>query len=397
MISEKVQEMAASPIRKLVPYSEMAKKRGIHVYHLNIGQPDLPAPEEAFKVFQQKIANPIEYSHSAGYIGLRETWANYYQKLNIELQSNQMLICNGGSEALIFAFLTCLNPGDELIVPAPYYANYNAFAQIAQVKIRPLLCYIEDNFKLPAVKEIEALITPKTKGILICNPNNPTGYLYTQAELAELAELVKKHQLFLFADEVYREFRYDNSAPDSLLKRQDIDKNLVVIDSVSKRYSLCGARVGALISRNPQIIENALKLAQARLSPPSLGQWVAQAAFSADQNYFTRTIGAYQARKNKLTQGLSQITGVKYSEPLGAFYSIAEFPIQDTDHFAQWLLEDYAYEGKTVMLAPASGFYHKPEEGKKQVRIAYVLAEQDIENSIKVLQHALPIYQAKYL
>ncbi len=387
--------MPASPIRKLVPFAEEAKKRGRKVYHLNIGQPDIKTPEAALDAVRNIEDKVIEYSHSAGHESYRKKLAGYYQSIGIEIDFSQILITTGGSEAILFAMLSSLDPGDEIIVPEPFYANYNGFANAAGVKVIPVASSIDYNFALPPVSDFEKLINERTKGILICNPNNPTGYLYSREEIMALGEIVRKHDLYLFADEVYREFCYDGKKHFSVMNLKGLDENIALVDSVSKRYSACGVRIGALISRNKQLIKTALKYAQARLSPPSLGQILGEAAISTPKEYFTEVYDEYISRRDFLVETLNKIDGVKCPSPGGAFYTIAELPVDDADDFAKWLLSDFEYKNQTVMLAPASGFYSNPELGKNQVRIAYVLKKEDLKNAMECLEEGLKVYPGR--
>lgn len=394
-ISKKGIEMPQSPIRKLVPYAEKAKCEGKTVYYLNIGQPDIKTPEIALNAIKNTDKTVIEYSHSAGYESYRKGLANYYKNSGIPVNFDEILITTGGSEALVFAFMTCCNPGDEVIIPEPFYANYNSFAMTAGLSVVPVTSKIEDGFALPPVEEIEKLITPKTKVIVICNPGNPTGYLYTREELEKLRDLVKKHDLFLFADEVYREFCYDGAQPFSVMNLDGINENVVLIDSVSKRYSMCGARVGALISRNKEVMATALKFGQARLSPPTFGQIAGEAALQTPQSYFDDVIAEYVDRRNILVDGLNKIPGVFCPKPKGAFYCVAQFPVDDADAFCQWLLESFSFENQTVMMAPASGFYATKGLGKNEARIAYVLEKSALINAVKCLEEALKVYPGR--
>jgi aspartate aminotransferase len=394
-ISEKGKAMPASPIRKLVPYSEAAKKKGRKVYHLNIGQPDIPTPEVALNALRNIDIKVIEYSHSAGNETYRRKLATYYQKIGINIDHTEMVITTGGSEAILFALMACVNPGEEVITPEPFYANYNGFATMAGIKIVPVTSYIEEDFALPHIKEIEKKITAKTKGIIICNPNNPTGYLYSKKELLHLREIVKEHDLFLFSDEAYREFCYDGAEHFSGMNLEGIENNVIMLDSVSKRYSECGVRIGALISKNKQIISTALKFAQARLSPPGLGQIVGEASIDTPPQYFADVNKEYTARRNFMVDALNKIPGVYCPKPKGAFYTVVKLPVDDTDIFAQWLLEDFEYKNQTVMVAPGSGFYSTPGSGKNEVRIAYVLKIEDLKNAMKTLAEALKIYPGR--
>jgi aspartate aminotransferase len=394
-ISHKGLAMPASPIRKLVPYAEAAKKKGTIVYHLNIGQPDIETPQVVFDKLHNLNLKVIEYSHSAGFESYRKGLANYYKKYQIDVTQNDIIITNGGSEAILIGFMTCFNEGDEIIVPEPFYANYNGFATTAGVKLVPITSYIENGFALPPIEEFEKRITSKTKGILICNPGNPTGYLYTQAELEALRDIVKKHDLYLFADEVYREFCYDGHQPKSAMTLEGIENNVILVDSISKRYSMCGARVGALVCKNKEVIANALKFAQARLSPPTFGQIAGEAALETPDSYFKQVIDEYVERRNVLVDGLNKIEGVFCPKPSGAFYCIARLPIDDADKFAQWLLESFSYENQTVMLAPATGFYSTPGLGKNEVRLAYVLNSDALKKAVKCLEEALKVYPGR--
>ena len=391
-LSAKSHAMPASPIRKLVPYAEKAKERGTVVHHLNIGQPDISTPKVVLDVLKNLKLDVIEYSHSAGFSSYRNGLASYYQKIGIQLDpEKEIMITTGGSEALIFAFQCCFEPGDEIIIPEPFYANYNGFATTCGIKVVPVTASIDNGFALPPISAFEEKITPNTKGILICNPGNPTGYLYSKEELESLRKIVKEKDLFLFADEVYREFCYDGATHTSALQLEGIEQNVVLVDSVSKRYSMCGARIGALISKNHQFMEMALKFGQARLSPPTLGQIAGEAALKTPSSYFDEVSAEYVERRDIIVDGLNKIPGVKCPRPQGAFYCIAELPIDDADHFCQWLLEKFELGGETVMLAPASGFYAN-NSVKNQVRIAYVLDKKHLENAVKCLERALEEY-----
>jgi aspartate aminotransferase len=391
-ISEKAQIVPASPIRKLVPYAEAAKKAGKTVYHLNIGQPDIQTPEAALQAIHNFDDKVLEYSHSAGIESYRVKLSASYKAQGIPVETEDILITTGGSEALIFAMLCTCNPGDEVIIPEPFYANYNSFAVTAGVKVVPVTAKIEDGFALPAMEEIEAKITPRTKGIVICNPGNPTGYLYSKTELEALAEIVKKHDLFLYADEVYREFCYDGAQPHSVLNLPGLEEHVLMIDSVSKRYSMCGARIGALISKNKEVMAAALKFGQARLSPPTIDQVAAEAALSTPQSYFDEVVSEYVARRNIMVDGLNSIPGVFCPKPKGAFYCVARFPVDDAEKFCQWLLESFSFEGQTVMMAPANGFYSTTGAGKNEARIAYVLNQDALRNAVECLRVALDQY-----
>ena len=394
-ISNRGNEMPESPIRKLVPFAEEAKKRGVKVFHLNIGQPDIKTPDVALNAIKNNNLKVVEYSHSAGNVGYRQKLSKYYQNIDINIDENDILITTGGSEAITFAFLTCLNPGDEIIIPEPFYANYNGFAVSAGVCVKPITSTIETGFALPSIEEFENLITPKTKGIVICNPNNPTGYLYSEEELLELSKIVKKHNLYLFSDEVYREFCYDGEKHFSAMYLKDIEQNVILMDSVSKRYSECGVRIGAMISKNKEIINTALKFAQARLSPPSYGQIVGEASLDTPPKYFEEVYNEYIERRNFMVEKLREIPGVVCPMPKGAFYVVVKLPIDDSDKFAQWLLEDFDYNGKTVMVAPATGFYSTKGLGKQEVRIAYVLKKEDLAGAVECLKHGLEQYPGK--
>ena len=395
-ISKRGNEMPSSPIRKLVPFAEEAKKRGVKVYHLNIGQPDIPTPENAIEAVRNVKDKVIEYSHSAGNESYRRKLAaNYYQKAGIDVDFTNIFITTGGSEAISFAFFAALNPGDEVIIPEPYYTNYSAFAQTADVILKPVTSYIETGFALPPISEFEKIITPKTKGIAICNPNNPTGYLYSREEIEALAKIVKKHDLYLFSDEVYREFSYDGAEHFSVMNIKEIENNVVMFDSVSKRYSACGVRVGHLVSKNKEFMAAVLKYAQARLSPPSLGQILGEAAIDVPDTYFKQVYEEYINRRNYMIAELNKMEGVKAPMPKGAFYSIVELPIDDSDKFCEWILSDFSYKNQTVMMAPATGFYATPGLGKNQVRMAYVLKIDDLKNAMEVLKEALKVYPGR--
>jgi aspartate aminotransferase len=387
--------MPASPIRKLVPFAEAAKKKGRKVYHLNIGQPDIETPEVVRNKMKELDLKVVEYSNSDGIAAYRQGLTTYYASKSIDLTPEQIMVTTGGSEALVFAFMTCFNPGDEVIIPEPFYANYNGFAVMAGVTVIPVMSSIETGFALPPIDAFEQLITPRTKGILICNPGNPTGYLYSKSELEQLRDVVKKHDLFLMADEVYREFAYDGAVPSSILNLEGLEDNAVMIDSVSKRYSMCGARIGAMITRNKQVMAAAMKFAQARLSPPTFGQMASLYALETPQSYFDGVVEEYVERRNILIDGLNTIPGVICPKPKGAFYCIAELPIDDSDVFCQWMLETFEYNNQTVMMAPATGFYSKPEQGRKQVRLAYVLNKEALKASVEVLREALKVYPGR--
>ena len=387
--------MPASPIRKLVPYAEKAKKEGKIVYHLNIGQPDIETPQVALDAIKNMDRKVIEYSHSAGFESYRNGLAAYYQKTGINVNTEDILITTGGSEALIFGFMTTCNPGDEVIIPEPFYANYNGFAVTAGINVVPVTAHIENGFALPPVEEIEKKITSKTKAIVICNPGNPTGYLYSKSELEQLRDIIKKHDLFLFADEVYREFCYDGAVPFSVMNLEGIENNVIMIDSVSKRYSMCGARIGAMISKNKEVMSAALKFGQARLSPPTVDQIASEAALNTPQSYFDNVVAEYVQRRNIMVDGLNTIPGVYCPKPSGAFYCVAKFPVDDAEKFCQWLLEDFSFEGQTVMMAPANGFYSTKGAGKDEARIAYVLNQDSLKKAVKCLEEALKVYPGR--
>jgi aspartate aminotransferase len=391
-ISDKAHDMPASPIRKLVPFSEAAKKVGRTVYHLNIGQPDIETPQVVMDRIRETEIKVIEYSNSEGMAAYRQGLVGYYKSKDIMIEPTDLMVTTGGSEALVFAFMTCLNPGDEIIIPEPFYANYNGFAVMAGVKVVPVTAKIDDGFALPPISDFESKITSKTKGILICNPGNPTGYLYSQSELEQLRDLVLKHDLFLFADEVYREFMYDGAIPYSVMNLAGLEQHAIMIDSISKRYSMCGARIGALITRNHLVMAAALKFAQARLSPPTFGQLAGIAALDTPQSYFDGVVEEYVHRRDILVDGLNAIPGVKCPKPKGAFYCIAQLPIDDADVFCQWMLEKFEYKNQTVMMAPATGFYATPGLGKNEVRLAYVLNAEALKNALIVLAEALKVY-----
>lgn len=387
--------MPPSPIRKLVPFAEKAKKEGKKIYHLNIGQPDIETPQtmiNAIHNFSQKV---VEYSHSAGIESYRKKLTVYYKRFDIELDYSEIIITTGGSEAIEIAMMSCMDPGDEILIPEPFYANYNGFSTQANVKVVPIRSTIETGFALPPISEFEKLITPKTKAIMICNPSNPTGYLYTKDELEKLRDLVKKHDLWFFSDEVYREFCYDGKEYTSVMNLSGIENNVVMLDSISKRYSACGARIGALVSRNKELMATALKFAQARLSPPTFGQVAAEAAIDTPDEYFTKVKSEYVSRRDFVVKSLNEMDGVFCPKPSGAFYCIARLPIDNADKFCQWLLEDFSYENETVMLAPATGFYSRPDLGTDEVRIAYVLNLTDLSKAMKCLSEALKVYPGK--
>ncbi len=391
-ISNKGFNMPESPIRKLVPFAENAKRKGKKVYHLNIGQPDIQTPSVALEAIKNFDNNVVEYSHSAGFESYRKGLASYYQSLDIDVSYNDLMVTTGGSEALLFALNSCLDAGDEIIIPEPFYANYNGFSISAGITVKPISTSISNGFALPPIEDFVKLITPKTKAILICNPGNPTGYLYSQEELELLRDVVKKYNLFLFADEVYREFCYDGNSHCSVLSLDGLEKHAVVIDSTSKRYSMCGIRVGCIVSKNPEVINTALKFAQARLSPPTFGQVAGEAALSTPKSYFEDVINEYVSRRDLLVDGLNKIDGVICPKPKGAFYAIAQLPVDNAEKFAQWLLEEFDYQNETLMVAPAAGFYSTEGEGNNQVRIAYVLNQDSLKRAIKCLEQALIQY-----
>ncbi|MFC2115325.1 pyridoxal phosphate-dependent aminotransferase [Bacteroidota bacterium] len=394
-ISDRGRKMPESPIRKLVPFAEQAKEKGRKVYHLNIGQPDIKTPEIAIQAVKNLQDTVIEYSHSAGNESYRRKLAGYYKGLNIDVDHTQMLITTGGSEAILFALMSTLDPGDEVIIPEPYYANYNGFTVATGISVKPIISKIETGFALPPIEEFEKLITTRTRGIIICNPNNPTGYLYSREEIEQLGRIILKHDLYLYSDEVYREFCYDGMEHFSSMHIPGAEQNVILLDSVSKRYSACGVRIGAMLSLNRDVISTALKFAQARLSPPSLGQILGEAALDTPPEYFREVYNEYIERRDFMVGALNKMEGVSCPTPKGAFYSIAQLPVDDADRFSQWLLSDFQHEGQTLMLAPASGFYSKPELGKQQVRIAYVLKKDDLEKAMICLEKALMIYPGR--
>lgn len=395
ILSNKAVQMPESPIRKLVPYAEKAKANGKTVYHLNIGQPDIETPEVALNAIKNMDRKVIEYSHSAGFESYRNKLSEYYKSININVESSEIIVTTGGSEALTFGFMTTCDPGDEVIIPEPFYANYNGFAVAAGLNVVPVTASIETGFALPPVEEFEKKITSKTKAIVICNPGNPTGYLYSKEELEKLRDIVKKHDLFLFADEVYREFCYDGAQPFSVMNLEGIDDNVILIDSVSKRYSMCGARIGCLISRNKEVMTAALKFGQARLSPPTIDQIASEAALSTPQSYFDDVVTEYVKRRDIMIEGLNNIPGVFCPKPSGAFYCVAKFPVDNAERFCQWLLEDFEYEGATVMMAPANGFYSTKGQGEQEARIAYVLNQDSLRKAVKCLEEALKVYPGR--
>jgi aspartate aminotransferase len=394
-ISNKGIQMPESPIRKLVPYAEIAKKNGHKVYHLNIGQPDIKTPEVAMNSIKNLDIKVLEYSHSAGFESYRTKLSQFYKNTGLPIDVADIIITTGGSEALLFAMGSTMDFGDEVIIPEPFYANYNGFSTASGVKVVPVISSIETGFALPPIADFERLITPKTKAILICNPGNPTGYLYSKEEIMQLAELVKKHDLFLISDEVYREFTYDGDIHYSVMNIPGLEQNAIMIDSVSKRYSMCGARIGCIVSKNKEIMAAAMKFAQARLSPPTFEQIASEAALDTPQSYFDEVISEYRSRRDTLVEELNKIDGVVVSKPKGAFYCIAQLPIDNADKFAQWLLESFDLNKETVMVAPAAGFYSTPGVGLNEVRIAYVLNKKDLIRSVQILKEAISVYNSK--
>jgi len=394
-ISKRGRAMPASPIRKLVPFAEQAKIRGKHVYHLNIGQPDIETPPAMMKAVREMDIKVVEYSHSAGFESYRRKLVDYYAGVGISLNHHQIMITTGGSEAILFGMFSCLDPGDEVIIPEPLYANYNGFAEAGNIVVKPITSSIDNGYALPPIDAFRAQITPKTRAILICNPNNPTGYLYSREELMQLREIVLEHDLYLFADEVYREFVYDGAMHFSVLNLEGLDNNVVLMDSISKRYSACGARVGALVTRNAEVMETALKFAQARLSPPTIEQILAEAFTDVSDDYFEKVNKEYVSRRDLCVERLNNMPGVTCPNPGGAFYAMAELPVDDTDKFCQWLLEEFSLNDETVMLAPASGFYSTVGLGTKEVRIAYVLNKDDLNKAMDCLEAALKQYPGR--
>lgn len=392
VISKKGLSMPESPIRKLVPYAEDAKKKGKKVYHLNIGQPDIKTPQVAIDALKEANIEVLEYSHSAGFESYRKGLVGYYKNVGIDLDSENILVSTGGSEAILFTLNTITDPGDEIIIPEPFYANYNGFGISAGVQVVPVMSSIKNGFALPPIEDFEKLISSKTKAIMICNPGNPTGYLYSKEELQKLRDLVLRHDIYLIADEVYREFAYDNHEHYSILNLDGLSDNAIVIDSVSKRYSMCGARIGCLVSRNKAFMDTAMKYAQARLSPPTLAQIASEAALKTGPEYFIEVKEEYLERRNTLVTGLNSIEGVTCPSPKGAFYAIAALPIESAEHFAQWLLSDFDYNNETVMLAPAQGFYATPNSGLNEVRLAYVLNNEALIKSVEIIKQALAVY-----
>lgn len=394
-ISNKGELMPESPIRKLVPFSEIAKKKGNKVFHLNIGQPDIKTPEVAMQAVKNINLTTLEYSHSAGNESYRTKLSASYIKQGVAVNKEHIIITTGGSEALMFAMGSTMDQGDEIIIPEPFYANYNGFSTASGVTVVPVISTIETGFALPPIADFEKLITAKTKAILICNPGNPTGYLYSKEEILQLAALVKKHDLFLISDEVYREFTYDGDIHYSVMNVPGLEEHAIMIDSVSKRYSMCGARIGCIVSKNAAVMNAAMKFAQARLSPPTIEQIASEAALDTPQSYFDEVISEYRERRDTLVTKLNEIEGVVVSIPKGAFYCIVQLPVENADHFAQWLLETYDLNGETVMVAPAAGFYSTPGMGLNQVRIAYVLKKEDLISAVQILKAAIPVYNAR--
>ncbi len=396
-ISIKGRQMPASPIRKLVPYADEAKRKGRKVYHLNIGQPDIETPENAMNVLKNTDIRVVEYSHSAGILSYRKKLVEYYKRFDITVDENEIIVCSGGSEAILFAFMACLDPGDEVIVPEPFYANYNGFATTAGVVIKPIASFIENGFALPPIAEFEKIITPKTKAILICNPSNPTGYLYSEEEHLALRELILKHDLYLMADEVYREFCYDGVKHYSAMYLKGVEDKVILLDSVSKRYSACGARIGTFITHNKELLSTVMKFAQARLSPPTFGQVLSEAAIDTPKEYFDKVMTEYLARRDIVVNAINAMPDCFCPKPKGAFYAVARLPIDDADKFCQWLLESFEYQNETVMLAPATGFYSTCGKGMNEVRISYVLNVDDLKHAMKCLEEALKVYPGRKL
>jgi aspartate aminotransferase len=394
-ISLKGKMMPASPIRKLVPFSDEAKKRGTKVYHLNIGQPDIETPENVMNRIRNIDLKVLEYSHSAGMISYRKKLVGYYKKVGIKVTPDEMIVTTGGSEAILFAMNSCLDPGDEIIIPEPFYANYNGFSLTSGLVVRPIDSVIENGFALPPIRAFEDAITPRTKAIMICNPNNPTGYVYSEKELESLREIVLEHDLFLFSDEVYREFVYDGHQHYSVMNLEGVEQNVILLDSISKRYSACGARIGVLISKNKEVIRTAMKFAQARLSPPTFGQIAGEEAINTPDSYFKKVLEEYHDRRKIVVESINKMQGCFCPEPGGAFYAMARLPIDNSDKFCQWLLEEFSFEGQTVMFAPATGFYSTKGRGIDEVRISYVLNVNDLRNAMKCLEEALKVYPGR--
>lgn len=394
-VSHRGSAMPASPIRKLAPFAEAAKKKGTKVYHLNIGQPDIETPASIIEAVKNTSFKVLEYSPSQGFESYRKALAGYYQSKNINVDENEIIITTGGSEAISFALMATMNPGDEIIIPEPFYANYNGFAVAAGITVKPIPSSIEDNFKLPSIEAFESAITPNTKGIMICNPNNPTGYLYSKEELETLKTLALKYELFIYSDEAYREFCYDGKKHYSVMELEGLEEHAILLDTISKRYSACGARIGALVTKNKAVYNAALKFAQARLSPPTFEQILGEAACALPEDYFNEVLAEYQLRRDTLINGLKTIEGVTVPNPGGAFYVMVKLPIEDAEDFCKWILSEYSYNGATVMMAQGNGFYSTPGSGNNEVRLAYVLNKTDIENAIEVLRHAIVAYQNK--
>ncbi len=394
-ISKKAKSMPASPIRKLVPYSDAAKERGIHVFHLNIGQPDIETPQIALEAVRNYTERVVKYSPSQGTLSYRKKLCEYYEKYGVNIEPDEIIITTGGSEALLMSFLTIMDPDDEVIIPEPFYANYNGFAKNVGVKVKPIYSSIETGFALPDISEFEKAITPKTKAILICNPNNPTGYLYSEEEMETLRQIVLKYDIFLISDEVYREFCYENEVHHSALNLKGIEDHVILIDSASKRFSACGIRIGRMITRNKELIEAAMKFAQARLSPPTFGQVAGEAALDCPQSYYDEIVSEYESRRNVCINGINNIEGASCPTPKGAFYIVAHLPIDDSEKFCKWMLTDFNYNGKTVMMAPASGFYSTEGRGLQEVRISYCLKKEDLEESMLIIKEALKVYPGR--
>ncbi|MBE6346740.1 MAG: pyridoxal phosphate-dependent aminotransferase [Bacteroidales bacterium] len=394
-ISKKAKSMPASPIRKLVPYSDAAKERGIHVFHLNIGQPDIETPQIALEAVRNYTERVVKYSPSQGTLSYRKKLCEYYEKYGVNIEPDEIIITTGGSEALLMSFLTIMDPDDEVIIPEPFYANYNGFAKNVGVKVKPIYSSIETGFALPDISEFEKAITPKTKAILICNPNNPTGYLYSEEEMETLRQIVLKYDIFLISDEVYREFCYENEVHHSALNLKGIEDHVILIDSASKRFSACGIRIGRMITRNKELIDAAMKFAQARLSPPTFGQVAGEAALDCPQSYYDEIVSEYESRRNVCINGINNIEGASCPTPKGAFYIVAHLPIDDSEKFCKWMLTDFNYNGKTVMMAPASGFYSTEGRGLQEVRISYCLKKEDLEESMLIIKEALKVYPGR--
>lgn len=396
-ISKKAQNMPASPIRKLVPFSDAAKKRGIEVFHLNIGQPDIETPNLALEAVRNYTEKVVKYSPSEGTLSYRKKLCEYYEKYDIHILPEEMIITTGGSEALLMTFLTIMDPDDEVIIPEPFYANYNGFAKNVGVNVKPIYSSIDTGFALPDISEFEKAITPRTKAILICNPNNPTGYLYSEEEMETLRQIVLKHDIFLISDEVYREFCYEDAIHHSALKLKGIEDHVILIDSASKRFSACGIRIGRMITKNKELLSAAMKFAQARLSPPTFGQVAGEAALDSPQSYYDEIVREYESRRDVCIEGIKNIEGAYCPTPKGAFYIVAHLPIDDSERFCKWMLTDYNYNGKTVMMAPASGFYSTEGRGKQEVRISYCLKKEDLKEAMAIIKEALLSYPGRTL